>query len=170
MPRVHRLRVEGGMFRLTRLICGVLHPADRSASWRVSAQRAELGNEPFDLRGIDGPRIFGGENPQTNLVLAARAMEKSVLVNPADAFVGKEIDSEHLERVAGAAPGIVQRRLGKLGRPALCQGGFVWKTDAAGEHTAQPRASAEPLAEELLHWPRVNSMFPRGCGCCARTA
>ena len=135
---------------------GVLHPAGRLGSWRVRAQRAEFGHDPFDLRGIDGSPIFGGENPQTSPVLAAGAMESSLLVNPADAFIGKEIESQHLERVASATPGIFQGRRGKFGRPALCQGGFVGKTDAAGEHTAQPRAPAEPLAEGFLHWPRVS--------------
>src|SRR5256885_2321135 len=143
---------------------------DRSRRLRARAQRAELGDEPFDLRRIDAAPIFAGENPETNTVLAAGAMEESLLVNPADSFVGKEIDSEHLERLASAAPGIVQGRRGKFWRPALRQGGFVWKTDAAGEHTGQPRASVEPLAEELFHWLLVNPMIPRGSGCSARTA
>src|SRR5213593_1900421 len=128
---------------LIQVIWEVLDPGNRSGSRRARPQRAELDEEPFDLRGIDAAPIFGGENPQTNPILAAGAMEKSLFVNPADAFIRKEIDPEHLERVAGAAPGIFQGRLGEFGRPALCQGGFVGKTDAAGEHTAQPRASAE---------------------------
>ena len=147
-----------------------LHPADRSGSCRASAHRAELDEEPFDLRGIDAAPVLGGENPQTNPVLAAGAMEKGLLVNPTDAFIGKEINSEHLERVAGAAPGILQGRRGEFGRPALCQGGFVGKTDAAGEHTPQLRSPAEPFAEGFLHWPGVSWSFPRGDGCCGRTA
>src|SRR5437016_4252843 len=42
MHQAHRLRVEGGLFRLTRLIRGARHPADRSGSWRVRAQHTTV--------------------------------------------------------------------------------------------------------------------------------
>src|SRR6266542_5561907 len=63
--------------------------ADRSGSWRVHAHGAELGDEPFDLPGIRRAAIIRGEYPQINPVLAAGAMKKNFLVNPADTFSGK---------------------------------------------------------------------------------
>src|SRR6266700_6700022 len=138
MASVARSRMARSPYRTTRSVAvriediarAFRRSPNRSGSRRAAAQCAEFGDEPFDLRGIGGLPIFDGENPQTNPVLAARALEQGLLVNPADAFVGKEIDFEHLERVAGAAPGIVQGRRGKFGRPALCQGGSVGETDA----------------------------------------
>src|SRR6266566_5180271 len=86
----------------------------RSGSWRVDAQGAEFGDDPFDLNVIGRLAIIRREYPQTNPVLAAGAMEERFLVNPADTFVGKGIDPEHVERVTGAAPGIFQRWYAKF--------------------------------------------------------
>src|SRR5205823_10320266 len=113
--------------------------------------------------------IFRCEDAQADAIVSARAVEERFFVNPADVFVGNQIDLEHLERIAGAAPGMVEVLDRKIRRPTLGKARFICKPQAAGEHARQPRPLADPLLERFLHAPELISRSPPVRGSRART-
>src|SRR5436190_16058114 len=74
--------------------------------WHLVAERPEFSEEPLDNLLIEKLRVFGGEDGETDPVVATAAIQKRVFVNPPDLFVRKEVDFEHLKSIAHAAPGI----------------------------------------------------------------
>src|SRR5437660_6614266 len=87
--------------------------------WLFVTERPEFNDEPLDDLLIEGLRVFGCKDSQTNPVVAPPTVQEAVLVNPADLFVRKEVDLEHLKGVAHPAPRIFERFDREFFRPGL---------------------------------------------------
>src|SRR2546425_12765070 len=77
--------------------------------WRFVTQRPEFNDQPLDGLLIEKLRVSGRKDGETNPVVAAPAVQGRVFVNPADLFVWKEVDFEHLKRVAHPTPRTFER-------------------------------------------------------------
>src|SRR5439155_1204502 len=135
---------------------------------RRVVEQAELRDEVFDGGGVKRLRVFGRENAEANAIVAPGAVEEGMLVNPTGAFVGEEVDFEHLKCVAHATQGVVQGLCRKVGRPGLGERSFVRIADAAREDAGKLSPAGEPLLEYFLHACRVN--FPPATGWRSQTA
>jgi len=73
-------------------------------------ERPEFDDEPLDGFLIEKLRLPGRKDGETNPLVAVPAVQERVFVNPADLFVRKEVDFEHLKGVAHAAPSSFVRK------------------------------------------------------------